>query len=364
MLQDYRYTRQINLPGFGPEAQQKLAAAKVLIVGAGGLGVPALQYLCAMGVGTIGIVDDDLVNLHNLHRQVLYTTADVGRTKVEVAAERLLALNPSVNVQPFDVRLKRDNALPLIEGFDLVIDGTDNFATRYLINDACVILGKPFVYGAAQGYEGQYSVFNFGEGPTYRCLFPEPPATGLLQDCATGGVLGVTPALIGTYQALEAVKIITGIGEVSGCLLHIHDFLNNSQRSIRLKAVPANKIRGQLETSYDEGSACTDADTISTSQLYQLFREDRVPALIDIREEWEFGFDELQNARRVAVDGLTQALPSLTDQSHIVVVCQYGKRSRAAAAWLRERLPGHAVQSLGGGMLAWNQDYPNQFLQD
>jgi molybdopterin/thiamine biosynthesis adenylyltransferase len=204
MIFPERYSRQIVLKGFGAEAQEKLQHSKVLVVGAGGLGVPALQYLAGMGVGTIGIIDGDTIGISNLNRQVLYYESEVGLTKAGVASKKLFQQNPSINVQTVQAFLSVDNALDIIEKYDLVIDATDNFSARYLINDACVILGKPFIYGAIQEYEGHVSVFNFNGGPTYRCLYPDFPSPGEIPDCNTAGVLGVVPGIIGTHQALEA----------------------------------------------------------------------------------------------------------------------------------------------------------------
>src|SRR5882724_2373410 len=208
-----RYQRQLSLAGFGPEAQAKLKHGRVLVIGAGGLGCPALLYLAAAGVGRITLIDGDRVDVSNLHRQVLYTEADAGELKAVVAARRLRALNPQIAVEPRAERFTRANALELVRACDVVVDGSDNFGTRYLVNDACVLADRPFVYGAVQGFEGQASVFNWRGSPTYRCLFPEPPEPGTVPNCAEAGVLGVLPGLIGLLQATETIKLLTGIGE-------------------------------------------------------------------------------------------------------------------------------------------------------
>lgn len=222
-----RYSRQLILQGFGADAQQKLKQSSILVIGTGGLGCPALTYLASAGIGTIGIADDDKVALSNLPRQILYTTDDVGEYKVIASKQRLTAMNPHCNITIYKERVTRDNVLQMMKAYDVVVDGSDNFQTRYLLNDACVMLKKPLVYGAISGFEGQVSVFNYNNGPTYRCLFPEPPAPGDMPSCNEAGVVGVLPGIIGTMQATEAIKILTGIGTVlSGKLLTI-DLLKN-----------------------------------------------------------------------------------------------------------------------------------------
>jgi adenylyltransferase/sulfurtransferase len=241
-----RYQRHIGLAGFGMEAQAKLKRGSVLVIGAGGLGCPALLYLAAAGVGRITIVDDDRVDLSNLQRQVLYTESDAGQPKASAAAARLRALNPWISVVPVAERFSRANAIALVSGSDVVIDGSDNFATRYLVNDACVLADKPFVYGAIQAFDGQLSVFNWRGGPTYRCLFPEPPPAGSVPNCAEAGVLGVLPGLIGTAQACEAIKLLTGIGEpLSGRLL-LWDALTMTMQTVTLAADPRSRRISEL----------------------------------------------------------------------------------------------------------------------
>lgn len=225
-----RYNKQIALPEVGEAGQQKLAEAKVLVIGAGGLGCPALQYLVAAGIGTIGIVDGDVVNETNLHRQVLYTKSDVGKPKVKVAAERLYQLNPEVKINTYSEFLTAKNAMDIVANYELIVDATDNFAARYRINDICVKLDKPFVYGAIHRFEGQISVFNYKGGPTYRCLFPDKPAENQIPNCNETGVLGVLPGIVGTYQTTEVLKMILGVGEVlSGKLMTLNLFTNSNQ---------------------------------------------------------------------------------------------------------------------------------------
>lgn len=233
-----RYSRQFVLAGFGAEAQAKLKEASILVVGAGGLGCPALLYLAAAGVGRLVVIDPDVVGLSNLHRQVLFNTEDVGQSKAPIAAARVAALNPLIKIEAIVGRLSRANALELVGSVDLVVDGSDNFATRYLVNDACVMTGRPFVYGALQGFQGQLSVFNWRGGPTYRCLFPEPPAAGAAPNCAEAGVLGVLPGVIGLLQATEAIKLLLGIGvPLTGRLLQF-DALGMRFRETRLAPDP------------------------------------------------------------------------------------------------------------------------------
>ncbi|MEX0362268.1 MAG: ThiF family adenylyltransferase, partial [Allomuricauda sp.] len=238
---DFRYDRQTRLKGFGPNGQHKLAKAKVLVVGLGGLGLPVVQYLNAMGVGTLGLMDQDVVELHNLQRQVLYTEKNLGQSKLEVAHEKLQAQNSQTIFELYDTFLTKENALGIISDYDAVIDATDNFPTRYLINDACVILNKPFVYGALHGFEGHVSVFNHQGGPTYRCLYPNMPTAEEVPDCNDNGVLGVIPGVIGTLQALEAVKLVADIGEVLSGKLLIYDGLSQQMSKFNFKTNPVHK---------------------------------------------------------------------------------------------------------------------------
>ncbi|RNI30588.1 HesA/MoeB/ThiF family protein [Rufibacter latericius] len=358
---DNRYSRQLQLPGFGPEAQQKLQEARVLVVGAGGLGVPVLQYLAGMGVGTLGIVDGDTISLTNLHRQVLYSTNEVGQLKVEVAVQKLAALNPEIRLLPYPTHLTPQNALVILESYDLVIDATDNFSARYLINDACVQLHKPFVYGALHQFEGQVSVFNFQGGPTYRCLYPTPPSAQEIPDCNTGGVLGVVPGLIGLQQALEAVKVLTGIGKsLSGYLL-VRDYLNQSQYKIKLKARPENQKITSLQGSYEVDS-CFKVPEVSAEELYGWVQEGRKMLLLDVREQEEYVTGHLQKALLTPLSVLKNQLEHLPQHLPIVTICQKGSRSQKAAQLLLEQDGKAEVYSLTGGMEAWHTHLPNKLV--
>src|SRR5690554_6287730 len=246
-MEQERYERQLQLPGFGKAGQEKLGKARVLVVGAGGLGVPVLQYLTAMGVGFLGVVDADVVSLNNLHRQVIYSEDDVGRLKIDCCIPRLRNQNPNVEIKGFPIFLNKENILSVLEGFDVVVDATDNFNARYLINDACVILDIPFIYGALQHFEGHLSVFNYQGGPTYRCLYPTPPSKGQIPDCNTAGVLGIVPGLLGSFQALETIKVITGIGKPLSGTLKIFDFLYNSEYNMKIPAKKENKNIKSIE---------------------------------------------------------------------------------------------------------------------
>lgn len=252
-----RYDKQIALPEVGEAGQKKLARAKVLVVGTGGLGCPVLQYLAAAGVGTIGIVDGDEVNETNLHRQVLYTNSDVGKPKVQVAAERLKQLNPEVEIQTFSEFLTAGNAMNIVANYDLIVDATDNFVARYRINDVCVKLGKPFVYGAIHRFEGQVSVFNYKGGPTYRCLFPDKPAESQIPNCNETGVLGVLPGIIGTHQATEVLKIILGIGEVLSGKLMTLNLLTNSTRTFEF-----SRNDEQVQKAKEKGVSAPEKHTL------------------------------------------------------------------------------------------------------
>lgn len=343
-----RYSRHLILENFGEEAQQKLKAARVLVIGAGGLGCPALLYLTAAGVGCIGIVDDDAVSLSNLQRQVLYTIEDLGQNKAVAAKKRLSSLNPHVHFNTTQLRITAENALDLIKDYDVVIDGTDNFSTRYLLNDACVILKKPLVYGAIFKFEGQVSVFNLDDGPTYRCLFPQPPVGDQTLSCNEVGVLGVLPGIIGTWQATEAIKIITGIGTpLKGRLLTI-DLLTNNVSNFGFKAVPQNKGISQLQ-SYEEVCSPNIAE-IEFAQLQQWLAKDEVQ-LIDVREQNEY---DVFN-----IGGQLLPLSTLADQLHqidatklTVVHCQSGIRSKKAIAIIQQHLPAIRIYNLKDGLKA------------
>ena len=352
-----RYQRHLSLPGFGRAAQERLKAGKVLVVGAGGLGCPALLYLAAAGVGRIVVVDQDNVESSNLQRQVLYTEEDVGKPKAEVAAQRLRGLNSLIDVVAMVGRFRRDNALDLASASDVVIDGSDNFATRYLVNDACVMANRPFVYGAIQGFDGQLSVFNWRGGPTYRCLFPSPPPAAQAPNCAEAGVLGVLPGVVGTWQAGEAIKILSGVGEpLSGKLL-LWNALTMNVQTVRLAADPNSRPIRDLPADADD-AACTNASwEIDAAELRGLLRKGAVQ-LLDVREDWERAEDAILPSLHIPLGTLEHAaaeelLAGLRADLPTVVYCAAGVRSLAAVAILRESHGLPAAKSLRGGMHAW-----------
>jgi molybdopterin/thiamine biosynthesis adenylyltransferase/rhodanese-related sulfurtransferase len=350
-----RYQRHLGLAGFGPAAQEKLRAASVLVIGAGGLGCPALLYLAAAGVGRIVLLDPDTVDVSNLQRQILYTTADAGQPKALAAAARLRALNPHITVEAHVARFTRVNALDLVWSVDLVLDGSDNFATRYLVNDACVLADRPFVYGAIQGFEGQVSVFNHRGGPTYRCLFPEPPAPGAAPNCAEAGVLGVLPGLVGSLQATEAIKLLAGIGEPLSGRLFLYDALSLTTRTLRLAADPRSRAITELPPDgYGETCAMPakpSGDEIDVEEL----KSSSSVQLIDVREDWERALGSIKSSLHAPLADLAAAdLSSLDPTRPTVAYCAGGVRSLKALAILRERHGFTAVRSLKGGFKAWN----------
>lgn len=358
-----RYHRQILLKGFGEEGQQKLLQAKVLVIGAGGLGCPALQYLTAAGVGTIGIVDDDVVALSNLHRQVLYSVNDIGLSKAETAAKVLSSLNPGIFITTYNERLTTANALDIINGYDLIIDGTDNFASRYMINDACVLSGKPLVYGAISQYEGQLAVFNFkndnSDAVNYRDLFPEPPKDGEVLNCAEAGVLGVLPGIIGTMMANETIKLITGIGESLINQLLTYNALANQVYTLGLSSreetrllIPADEAAfKQINYDWLCASPLTSFE-IDAERFTALLQEDDT-AVIDVRE-WnerpavdEFVFTQ------IPLSELQEKMPGIKKNA-VVFFCQSGKRSLQAAQMLFNAFGDtKKIYSLQGGLLQW-----------
>ncbi len=360
-----RYGRHLLLPGVGTRGQERLKAARVLIVGAGGLGSPAALYLAAAGVGTIGLVDNDVVDVTNLQRQLLHDSHDVGRSKLESARDRLHALNPHVQVELHATWLTAANALAIVGAYDVVLDGTDNFATRYLVNDACVLTGRPNVHGSVFQFDGQASVFAMPDGPCYRCLYPEPPPPGMVQNCAEGGVFGVLPGLVGTMQAVEALKILLQAGEtLSGRLLMV-DALGMDFRTIAIARDPHCPACGTRTLTalidYDEfcgtpalAVAAEGVDEISATDLAACLARSDGPAVIDVREAYESASTPMPSARLIPLATLLDALPELDASRELVVVCRSGKRSAQAVRQLRAH--GFTwVRSLAGGMLAWEQ---------
>ncbi len=357
-----RYNRQLQLPRFGEAAQQQLQKACVLVVGAGGLGVPALQYLTGMGIGHIGIMDGDTISLTNLHRQVLYAEAEAGKLKAVIAKEKLGLLNSSVQVEAYTEMLNVNNALAIIAKYDVVIDASDNFAARYLINDACVILNKPFVYGAIQQWEGHLSVFNYKDGPTYRCLYAIPPATGEIPDCNTAGVLGVVPGIIGCWQALEAIKIITGMGKTLSGYIKIFNFLDGDEYQIKLKTNPGNRRIQSLQETYETACA-TSVQPIQPEALYAWYLQHKDFVLLDVREPEEYNNGHLQNARLLPVKELAHQAGEWPIGIPVVTFCERGSRSNGAAALLKEKNSTLEVYSLAGGMEAWTARFGDMLVE-
>ncbi len=343
-----RYKRQIQLPEFGPAAQKKLQNSRILVVGLGGLGIPALQYLNAMGAGTLGMVEQDLVEKTNLHRQVLYSEADVGQPKIKVAYEKLRAQNPDTQLITHDTFLVKDNALNIISQYDLVIDASDNFATRYLVNDACVILKKPFIYGALHGFEGQLSIFNYNEGPTYRCLFPSIPTASEIPDCNQNGVLGVLPAIIGSLQALEAIKIVCGIGEPLVGKLLLYNGLQNSIYKVTIPVKKENKDINELEEHY-RPAACDDVMGITAEELERLLAANSPVQLVDVRSREEFADNHLPGSVNIPMSDLAGQMELLSADQPLYLICQSGIRSLEALYWLRKQdYPGQLINLTGG----------------
>ncbi len=321
-----RYSRHFILEGFGEAAQQKLKQAKVLVVGAGGLGCPALLYLAAAGVGTIGIADGDKVSLSNLQRQVLYGVDDIGTNKAEAAKKRLTQLNPEIQLIAIPAFLNVDNILSILGNYDVIIDGSDNFATRYLISDACVMLNKPLVYGAIFKFTGQLSVFNFNGGPTYRCLFPEAPAEGEMPGCGEIGVLGVLPGIMGTYQATEAIKVITGVGEVlSGKVMAI-DLLENVTTYFNFKPIPENLTINKLEAIEYH---CETAGKELSWEEFQELKSNQSIRLIDVREPDEYTKQNI-NGENIPLKQFLEIAGSFSTDETLVIHCQSGMRARRA----------------------------------
>ena len=366
----HRYARHIALPEVGIEGQRQLKAGRVLCVGAGGLGSPLALYLAAAGVGTIGIVDFDEVDTSNLQRQILHGTGDVGRHKLDSAADRLHDVNPHVEVVGHSERLTSENALEILKGYDVVVDGTDNFPTRYLVNDACVLLGTPNVYGSVFRWEGQVSVFATEGGPCYRCLFRAPPPPGLVPNCAEGGVLGVLPGIIGSMQALETIKLLLGEGVGLAGRLLIFDALEMTWREIALRRNPDCPVCGNVPSqtglidyelfcgvtpaSERSGDSAQDFDELDAASVAALLDSDSPPYLIDVREPWEWAVSSLaeRGARLIPLAELGDRLGEVPEETPLVVYCRSGQRSQSAARQLVAAGYG-PVTNLSGGLLSW-----------
>jgi adenylyltransferase/sulfurtransferase len=379
-----RYSRHLTLPEVGPEGQRRLKAARVVIVGAGGLGSPLALYLAAAGVGTLGIVDFDVVDESNLQRQVLYGVSDLGRPKLEVAAERLADVNPHVEVVPHPVRLTSENALEILGGYDVVVDGSDNFPTRYLVNDACVLLGKPDVYGSIFRFEGQVAVFWGARGPCYRCLFAEPPPPGLVPSCAEGGVLGVLPGVVGALQASEALKLVLGLPEGDGGgsvgRLITFDALRLKFRELRLRKNPECPVCSEEPTQTElidyeafcgveedgepappprpaqRPAASSDLPSeVSPRELRAWLDEGRPVRLLDVRTPVEHQICRLEDAVLIPLQELPRRageVPPTEGDEVLVAYCHHGQRSARATAFLRDR--GYRAVNLAGGIDRWS----------
>jgi sulfur-carrier protein adenylyltransferase/sulfurtransferase len=365
-----RYARHITLPEVGWTGQQKLRSARVAVVGAGGLGSPVGLYLAAAGVGTLGLIDFDTVDVSNLQRQVLYGTRDLGTLKVTAAAARLSDVNPHIEIVTHAERLTRTNALEVLGGYDIVIDGTDNFPTRYLVNDACVLLGVPYVYGSILRFEGQVSVFDARHGPCYRCLFREPPPPGLVPSCAEGGVIGVLPGIIGSLQALEAIKLIVGTGDVLTGRLVLFDALTFRWRELKLRRNPECQVCGDNPTikgliDYDEfcglGETAMDVPRpgqgvpqLTVTELKQRLDEGAALQLVDVREpfEWDIGNLSAYGARLIPLDQVLERRGEIDRNADVVIYCRSGSRSAGAVRQLQAH--GYSrIWNLKGGMNAW-----------
>jgi adenylyltransferase/sulfurtransferase len=362
-----RYSRHLLLPEVGVEGQRKLKAARVLLIGAGGLGSPAALYLAAAGVGTIGVVDFDVVDVTNLQRQILHGTSDVGRSKLASATDRIREVNPHVTVEAHEVRLTSENALDLFARYDVIVDGTDNFQTRYLVNDACVLTGKPNVYGSIFRFDGQASVFCTPDGPCYRCLYPEPPPPGLVPSCAEGGVLGVLPGLVGTLQATEALKLILGIGEPLIGRLVLVDALGARWKSVKLRKNPECPACGTHSITslidYDQFCGIAPAATTSASGVPEITPREVAERLargddfdlIDVREVHEEAIARIEGARLIPLGAFEEQIPSFDRTRDIVVSCRSGQRSAKAVRKL-QAAGFTRVWNLSGGILRWSDD--------
>jgi molybdopterin/thiamine biosynthesis adenylyltransferase/rhodanese-related sulfurtransferase len=362
-----RYSRHLIIPDVGKTGQRRLKNAKVLCVGAGGLGSPALMYLAAAGVGTLGIADFDVVDESNLQRQVIHGQSDIGRPKAVSAMETINEINPLVKVILHEVRLDSDNAMEIFADYDLIVDGTDNFATRYLVNDACVLLGKPYVWGSIYRFDGQASVFWAEHGPCYRCLYPEPPPPGMVPSCAEGGVLGVLCATIGSIQVNEAIKVITGIGDPMVGRLMVYDALDMSFRSVKVRKDPECPVCGKNPTiteliDYEEfcGVVSEDAQhaaagsTISAKELKDMLDGGENIFLVDVREPNEYEIVSIPGATLIPKGEFLSgaALERLPQDKRIVLHCKSGMRSAECLAVVKDAGFSDAVH-VGGGVLAW-----------
>jgi len=362
-----RYSRHLIMPEVGMDGQLKLKNAKVLLVGTGGLGAPLGLYLAAAGIGRIGLVDFDVVDLTNLQRQVIHGTKDVGRKKLDSAVDTMRDVNPNVRLDTYEVALSSENALEILSGYDIIIDGTDNFPTRYLVNDACVILQKPNVYGSIFRFEGQSTIFAYPGGPCYRCLYPEPPPPGLVPSCAEGGVLGILPGIIGLMQATEAVKLILGIGEPLVGRLVLYDALAMRFRELRLRRNPECPVCGDHPTitkliDYQEfcgiphqaeQAAAPGAGVIDPVEVKTKFDRGENFQLIDVRETHEWQICRIEGAKLIPLGELPKRVNELDSSVDLVAYCKMGGRSQKAIDFLKQA-GFKKVKNMTGGILAWS----------
>ena len=365
-----RYSRHLILPEVGMEGQQRLKAARVLCVGTGGLGSPLAFYLAAAGIGTLGLVDFDVVDASNLQRQIIHSTKDIGRKKLDSAAEKLTALNPALNVVKHETMLTSANALDILKNYDIVADGTDNFPTRYLVNDACVLLGKPNVYGSIFRFEGQASVFATKDGPCYRCLYPEPPPPGLVPSCAEGGVLGILPGLVGVMQATEVIKLILGKGETLVGRLLLIDALNMRFRELKLRKNPDCPVCGAHPTvtklidyqqfcgivaqTPEEKKMQNGIPQMTVKELKARLDAGENVQLIDVREPYEYQIAQI-GGKLIPQNDVPNRLAEIDRDREVVVHCRSGARSQRIAEFLKQA--GYPnVSNLAGGILAWSEE--------
>ncbi|MDR2819974.1 MAG: molybdopterin-synthase adenylyltransferase MoeB [Desulfovibrio sp.] len=367
-----RYSRHLLLPEVGPEGQKRLKAAKVLIVGAGGLGAPLALYLAAAGVGTIGIVDHDLVEASNLQRQVIHSTRDIDRPKTESARDRIKGLNPLVNVVTYNVALTAGNAMDILHDYDVVADGTDNYQTRYLVNDACVLLDIPNVYGSIFQFEGQATVFHAADGPCYRCLYPAPPPPGLVPSCAEGGVVGVLPGIVGTIQACEVIKLIVGEGRGLIGRLLLFDAWRMRFREVKLEKAPACPVCGENPSineliDYEQFCGLTqpdeDIDGITPLELKARLDREESLQLVDVREQHERNVFVFEGARPVPFGQIVRRMDELDPHREAVFICKVGRRSALAIRALHEAGYAGKMLNLLGGTNAWARDVDTNLPQ-
>jgi len=364
--ENQRYSRHLIMPEVGMEGQLKLAKAKVLMIGAGGLGAPLGLYLAAAGVGRLGIVDFDVVDYTNLQRQITFSTNDVGRPKIQAAKERLAGMNPSIRIDTYETRLTSSNALDIFRDYDIIVDGTDNFPTRYLVNDACVLLNKPNVYGSIFRFEGQTTVFHYPGGPCYRCLYPEPPPPGLVPSCAEGGVLGVLPGIVGALQAMETIKLIIGIGEPLNGRLLLFDALGMRFRELRLRRNPACPVCGDHPTiheliDYEEFCGIRGEEVVPVTtgipEITPLELKARLDRgddifILDVREPHEYQICNL-HGHLIPLGDLPKRVNELDTATEIVAHCKSGVRSAKAVEFLKQA-GFKKVKNMKGGILAWS----------